>query len=357
MLKLIKIPFVSLKLLIASVIFMSLLTSFIQAQSKEAVIARVNNQEITQQEVDETVSAQLLPLEQQIYALRKAALENYILRILLETEAKKRNVSVEELKKQLTDTEIEIPKAQIEQSYLENAAAFAQMSPDEAKERIRLDLETQARMRNYRAAVSKFKENARIEVRLTSPVISSANLNTDKSPWTGNKNAPVTIVEFSDFQCPFCKEANPVIKKVMESYGNNVKFIFKHLPLNSIHPQAFQAAQAAFCAGEQEKFWQYQDVLFASKDLSIEALNKYAADQNLDAQKFSTCLKSQDSRNAVIRDTQEAQKLGIDGTPAFFINGNLYRGILSFEEFKTLIESELKSAQTQNNQTKNSGGK
>lgn len=120
------------------------------------------------------------------------------------------------------------------------------------------------------------------------------------------------------------------------------------MPL-SIHRQAFSAAQAAFCAGEQGKFWQYHDALFAAEDLSSEALDKFAAELNLDTLKFRSCLKSNNSYNAVLKDSQEAKKLGIDGTPAFIINGKLFRGVLSFEDFKTIIESELKSAQTQKN--------
>lgn len=350
MLKLItiKIPFVSLKLLVLMFLILSNTTLFVQAQSSDAVVATVNNKKITQQEIDNTVLAQLLPLQQQIYALRKAALDNYILRLLLEGEAKKRGISVDELKKQLTTGKVEISASQIEQAYLENASAFAQMSPDEAKERIRLDMEAQARMRNYRAAVLKLKENAQIETHLQEPTLPSANLNNEEAPSIGNKNAKVTIIEFSDFQCPFCKEAHPIIKQMLQSYGNDVRFVFKHLPL-SIHRQAFSAAQAAFCAGEQGKFWQYHDALFASEDLSPEALDKFATGLNLDILKFKSCLKSENSRNAVLKDTQEAKKLGIDGTPAFIINGKLFHGILSFENFKTIIESELKSAQTQKN--------
>jgi len=343
----IKIPFVSLKISVLMFLVLNNVTLFVQAQSSETVVATVNNRKITQQEVDNTVLSQLLPLEQQIYALRKAALENYILRILLEDEAKRRGITVEELKKQLTAGKIEISTSQIEQAYLENASAFAQMSPDEAKERIRLDMETQARMRNYRAAVSKLRENARVEIQLKKPVLSSAALN-DNAPSIGDKNAKVTIIEFSDFQCPFCKEVHPVIKQVLQNYGNDVKFVFKHLPL-SIHRQAFSAAQAAFCAGEQEKFWQYHDALFSSEDLSAGTLDNIAARLNLDTLKFKSCIKSDNSRNAVLRDLQEAKKLGIDGTPAFIINGKLFRGVLSFEDFKNIIGDELKSAQTQKN--------
>lgn len=329
----------------SAVLFLILIStaSFVHAQTGEAVVAVVNNRQITQQEVDASVLAELLPLEQQIHAIRKAALENCIGRILLEEEAKRRGVSVEDLKKQLTAGKVEIPESQVEQAYLENAPAFAQMSPDEAKERIRLDLETQARMRNYRAALLKLKESARVEIRLPEPLLPSFHLN-DNAPAIGAPQARLTVVEFSDFQCPYCKEMQGTIRRVMQSYGSYVKVVFRHLPLE-IHPQAFPAAQAAVCAAEQRRFWQYHDALFASEDLSPTTLNKIAANLNLDLTKFGHCLDSESSRMVVLEDMREAKQLGIKGTPAFLIDGKLFQGVLSFEEIKTIIEQELQSAQ------------
>lgn len=131
--------------------------SIAYAQTNSQIVAVINGRKITQTEVDNSVASQMLPLQKQIYALRKAALENLVTRAILEEEAKKRNVSVDELKKQLTAIEVEIPIEQVERAYLENASAFAQMSPDEAKERIRLDLQNQARIRNYRLLISELR--------------------------------------------------------------------------------------------------------------------------------------------------------------------------------------------------------
>ncbi len=317
------------------------------AQSGETLLATVNDRKITQQEIDRTVFAQLWPLEQQIYALRKAALENHIVRILLEDEARRRGISIEELKRRWTAGSVEVAPGQIEQAFLENEAAFAQMSPDEAKERIRLDLESQARMRSYRASVLKLKENARIDVQLKPPSLPYSTLDID-SPTIGDRSAPVTIIAFSDFQCPFCKESYPVIKQVIERYGADVRFVFKHLPL-SIHKQALPAALAAYCAGQQGSFWQYHDALFSAETVSAATMERIASQINLDAVRFNSCLKSDDPRNAVLKDSQEARKLGIDGTPAFIVNGKPVRGVLDFESFKNMIEQELKAARTPRN--------
>src|SRR5215207_3100824 len=136
----------------------------VHAQTGEQVVALVNGREITRKEVDDAVGSELLPLQRQLDALRRKALDNLILRAILEDEAKRRGLAVEELRKQLTAGRVEVPASRVEQLYLENAATFAAMSPDEAKERLRLDLESQARMRNYREALARLKEAAAVEL-------------------------------------------------------------------------------------------------------------------------------------------------------------------------------------------------
>lgn len=315
----------------------------VQGQTDDAVVAIVNGRRITQKEVDISVVSKVLPLEEQIYALRKTALENLVLRAVLEDEAKKRGVSIEELRKQLTAEKVEVLATQVEEVYSDNASVFESMSPDEAKERLRLDLENQTRMRNYRAALLRLKETSKIELRLKEPRLPSVPDN-GTAPSTGSKEAAITITEFSDFQCPYCREAQGAIKQVLANYGNNVRVIFKHLPLD-IHAQAFGSAQAAFCAGDQGFFWQYHDALFASEVLSTEVFNKMASNLGLDISKFKACLVSEASRTAVFKDIQEARQLGINSTPTFIVNGKLVRGVISSEELKGIIERELKSSQ------------
>src|SRR6185369_11349320 len=128
------------------------------AQSAEAVVATVNNIEITQKQVDDSVAAQIYPLQQQLYAIRKAALENLITTKILESEAAARRVQIEELRKQLTLGEVNVTRAQVEEAYKQNASFFATMSPDEARERLRLDLENQARMKHYRAGLDGLRQ-------------------------------------------------------------------------------------------------------------------------------------------------------------------------------------------------------
>ena len=312
-----------------------------RAQAGERAPALVNGRRITQKEVDDSILPQLLPLQQQIYELRRKALDNLISREILEAEAKKRGVTVEELRRRLTDVKVSVPPAEVEKVYAENASVLAAMSPDEARERIRLDLETQARIRHYRDALSKLREGARVEIHLEEVRLP---VEVGGAAFTrGPEGAPVTVVEFSDFQCPYCRGVQPALKQVLEAYGANVRLSFKNLPLTDIHAQAMPAALAAFCAGEQGAFWQYHDALFASDDLSPAWLDRTAARLGLDLPRFKSCLGSEKARSAVLRDAQEARRLGINGTPAFVINGKLVSGAIGFNDFKGLIDRELNS--------------
>lgn len=313
-------------------------------QSANTVVAIVNGREIKQQEVDALLFPQVMPLEQQLYAIRKAALENLILTTILEVEARERNISLEELRKTLTAGRVEVKSAEVETAYAENISAFAAMSPDEVKERLRLDLESQARMRNYQEAIKQLRQKARVQFFLEEPRL-PALASAVSSPSIGAKNGAITIVEFADFQCPYCRDSQSVIREVLAAYRNDVKLIFKHLPLD-IHPEALTSARAAFCAGEQSLFWKYHDALFSTQSLSTDFINRAAATLSLDMAKFEECLKSDVSRDAVLQDKKDAARWGINSTPTFVVNGTLVRGAVDFETFKTLIEREIESART-----------
>ena len=235
-------------------------------QSPETVLATVNGRDITLKQVDDSVKPQIYPLQQQLYAIRKAALDNLITSKILETEATTRSISIDELRKQLTVGEIIVTRTQIEDAYKQNASFFAAMSPDEAKERLRLDLENQARMKHYRAGLEALRKKWTVTLNLVAPPFVS-ELDDGHAPAKGSTKPVITIVEFSDFECPFCREVQGTLNQVVQSYGNEVRLIFKHLPLEG-HRNSLPAARAAYCAGEQDRFWPYHDALFASGKLS-----------------------------------------------------------------------------------------
>lgn len=309
------------------------------AQTPDTVLATVNGSEIKQKQVDDAVAAQIYPLQQQLYAIRKAALENLIATKLLESEAGARGVSIEELRRQLTLGEINVARAQVEEAYKQNASFFASMSPDEARERLRMDLENQARMKNYRAGLEALRKKWAVKVNFAPPVFVS-ELDDGVSPAKGSTKPLVTIVEFSDFECPFCGAVQPVLKQVMQTYGNDVRLVFKHMPLEG-HRNSLPAARAAYCAAEQDRFWQFHDALFASGNLSAAVIDDIAVGLGLGVPKFQACLSSEQSRAAVIKDIETARLFHIESTPSFIVNGQLIKGALSFADFQKIIEREL----------------
>ncbi len=160
-------------------------------------------------------------------------------------------------------------------------------------------------------------------------------------PFKGPGSAKVTLVEFSDFQCPACGAAYPTLKTLSGEYSDRVKFVYRDFPLTQIHPYAQKAAEAANCALEQEKFWEYHDMLFENQEsLQVAQLKQYAVSLGLDAEQFNSCLDSAKYANEVASDQSDGIRFGVNGTPTFFINGTKYSN-MSYAQFKGIIDAEL----------------
>lgn len=310
---------------------------------KEIVALISGSRVVTQKEIDEAAGSQLYALQEKVYNLRKKALENLVIQVLLADEAKKRGVTDAELRQQLIPSRVEVSQSDIDNTYANNLGVLENMSEDEAKQRIRLDLESRRKLDLYKSAVSEIVSKGKIETFLAEPVPPPSRISAN-GPSMGPVNAPVTILEFSDFQCPYCKQAAVSLKPLIKSYGANVRFVFKQMPL-PIHAEAFKAAQASVCAGEQGKFWEYHDILFRSNDLSEQALKTYAEEVGLETKAFNTCISSEASAKIVRKDMEEAAQAGVQGTPTYFVNGRIIKGIKSSEEFKGVIDRALRQKQ------------
>ncbi|HSK63326.1 MAG TPA: thioredoxin domain-containing protein, partial [Pyrinomonadaceae bacterium] len=269
----------------------------------------------------------------------KVALENLITARILEREARAQGVPLDELRRRLTHGEINVTRAHVEEAYAQNASFFAAMSPDEARERLRLDLENQARMKHYRAGIEALRRKWTVTMNFVGPAL-GPELDPGGSPWRGAAKPIVTIVEFSDFACPFCRQVQDALKRVVERYAGEVRLVFKHLPSEG-HRNSLLAARAAYCAGEQDRFWQFHEALFASRNLSENVFGEIAAKLGLGAEKFQSCLSAERSRTAIVKDIETARRYRVDGTPSFLINGRLVKGALSFADLQLLINREL----------------
>jgi protein-disulfide isomerase len=310
------------------------------------VAARIGDRAITVKELDDqwrkNDAAQQAQAMQQLYEGRRGALESIVAQTLIEQAAKAQGMTAE----QFTEAEVArrvkpVTEGQIVSFFQENQSQMQGRPLAAMTTPIRGYLEEQERANAYRALVNELKKaGPAVTVVLDAP---RSTVTVDPSdPVLGPANAPVTIVEFSDFQCPFCQRVEPTLKRVRETYGDRVRIVWKDFPLTSIHPQAFKAAEAAHCAGEQGKFWEYHDRLFANQQaLQVESLKKYAADTGLDSAKFNSCLDMAKYAERVQAQMGVGADLGVNSTPAVFINGRLLSGAQPYETFTAVIDEEL----------------
>jgi protein-disulfide isomerase len=163
-------------------------------------------------------------------------------------------------------------------------------------------------------------------------------------PTRGPENAPIEIIEFSDFQCPYCESAFSTVNQVLKTYGDRIRFTYRHYPLAN-HPRARPAAEASECAAEQGKFWEFHDRLFGDQARLGDAdFKQHAAQLGLDTAQFNACVDSHKYQAQIDVDVRAANDAGISGTPAFYINGRMLSGAQPFEAFKRIIEEELANA-------------
>ena len=163
------------------------------------------------------------------------------------------------------------------------------------------------------------------------------------TPTLGNANAPVTIISFIDFECPFCRQEYPILKKVLEKYGSVVRVIFKNTPITAIHPEALGAHLAAACAEEQNKFWPYYDLLFINQKLNRDSLFNYASQLGINNQQFQSCFETEKYLEEINQDLLDASEVGLRGTPTHIINGTKIEGVFSEKQWDKMILQALKS--------------
>lgn len=311
-----------------------------------SVVARLDDRVVKIDEVDNLVAAQIYALQQQIFSLRKTALDILVDRRLLETEAAKQRISVEQLKTNWLKGPVEVDYAKVDDLYKKNMSAFGQMSVDEAKVKLQLDLESQARLKKYRDAIGDLRLKAKLQVLLDEPRMEVATP-VRSALSKGPQNAKILILEFSDFQCPFCREVQTNLKAVVEKYASEVRLEFKNFPLD-IHPMASLAARSAYCAGKQESFWPFHDALFETHELTTSSIQEVAVKLKLNRKDFEICVVSPEAQQAIAADVKEAQRLGVVGTPTFIINGRLFQGALTIKDLEIAIQRELGRIQTTN---------
>lgn len=310
----------------------------VPSQSKQP-LAAVNGQYIYEEDLLPLVQGQLLPLQNQEYEIKRAALDRLVTQRLAEAEAGSKGISAEKLLELEVDAKVGEPTDDEIAAYYLGQQDRISVPFEAIKPQLRQALK-QAKLRQARQSyVERLRKGADVAILLRPPRV---QVSYDQSRLRGDVAAPVVIVEFSDFQCPYCRSVEPTLKALLVKYAGRVSLAYRDYPLREIHPQAQQAAEAARCAGGQGKFWEYHDLLYAEgAKLDAGSLAGYARSLGLDVPRFASCLASGKFKQAVEEDLQAGSKAGVNGTPAFFINGIFLSGAQPVSAFEKIIEAEL----------------
>jgi protein-disulfide isomerase len=317
-----------------------------QQQGGQEAAARIGDRTVTVRELDDRWKqedpAAKAQADQAVYDGRRAALDAIIADALVDQAAKAKGVTKEKfVQDEVTRRLKPVNDNDVRNFYVQNSERMQGRSFEQMGGAIQQYLEQQHQNDAKQALIDELRKSGPpIRIVMDAPR-STVQVNPD-DPSQGKADAPVTVVEYSDFQCPFCLRVMPTLKELRTKYGDRMRLVWKDFPLTQIHPQAFIAAQAGNCAREQGKFWEYHDKLFGNQSsLTADSLKKYAADTGLDTGKFNQCLDSS-KYEARIQDALAAGKgLGISSTPTVYVNGRMINGAQPIEVFESVIDEEL----------------
>ena len=304
------------------------------------VVVEIDGKKITSADLQTKYSGRLFQARTTYYQAERQAVDEFVEDYLLERQAKTENVTVDQLLERHVNNAIaKDPPEEMLHLYYEV------VNPQGPYSEVRVQLIDHLRKIRIAKAKTAYLQSlhskATVTLGLQAPRVAISLANTTIK---GSANAPVMLVEFADYECPYCQEVQPVVEKVIAEYKGKVAFAFKDLPL-PMHANAPKAAEAARCAETQGKFWEYHDLALAKKQLDLAKLKEYARDLKLDTAAFDKCLDSGARSELVAAHLSEAQALGLNGTPSFFINGRATIGNLTIEQLREVIDEELKLVQ------------
>jgi len=311
---------------------------------KNAPVARIGATVITAEELDKSIRGELNELDQKAYDLRKQGLDQLINTRLVEEKAKAAGKETGEFLRTAIAAKVGEPSEAEARALYERAKAAKQVEEpfEKVKPQIMGFLAQQKGQQALGGYVEELRKEAKVEVLLPAYLPPKVEV-AATGPAKGPDGAPITIVEFSDFQCPYCVRAEATVKDLMalEKYKGKIKLYFRDYPLPS-HNLAPKAAEAAHCAADQQKYWEMHDKLFAaSPKLEVADLKAAARELGLDAPRFEKCLDSGEKAKLVTDGFKAGEEAGVRGTPAFFVNGRLLSGAQPIEAFQAIIDAEL----------------
>lgn len=314
------------------------------SKKENNVVAKIGKREITYSELAKGVEGEIFQAESKLYELKFNRLKALILESLINADPKKGKLSNDEFLEQVIAKDVKVSDEDINKFVAEKNIPKQHLN-DQFKGRIRSFLEVELKRKAIDNWMGEKTKNTVVEVYLQRPQRPWFDVNVGDSPTLGSKDAKITIVEYSDFQCPYCGRATETVKQLMEKYGKKVRLVFKHFPM-PFHNEAQLAAEASLCAKEQkvDYFWKMHDELFKDQTkLGKSDLKATAKKLGLDTGKFDSCLDARKYQAAVKQEMKEAEEIGVKATPTFFVNGRLINGAQPIEAFSEVIDQELQA--------------
>lgn len=315
------------------------------AEEDGATFAVVNGQEIKGKEVLDKIRTELEDVKRSEYEMKRRATEEVVEEKILEGEAKKQGTSTEKLLAQFDSLkEKDVSKDEIN-SFLQARHIDPSKLSAQEKSSIPQIIKSQRMYEARQQFIKDLRDKANVQFKLARPPEKLVDVAVGAGVPNGPASAKVKIIEFSDFQCPFCARGRQRIEEIKDKYKDKVAIYFRNFPLEQIHPYAFHAAEAAACVLEMkpDKWWDYHNTLFDHQEqgLGEKDLIKYAKDMGLDDKAFTDCLKSGKKQAEIRKDIAEGTAAGVNSTPTFFVNGRPIRGAQPIETFAEIIDDQL----------------
>lgn len=309
--------------------------------------ATYNGGQITDEELLKEAKSSLMKPLSQIYSIKMNVLQNLLAEDILAKEAKTQNTTSEALLQKNATSKVKDPTEADLKALFEtekNNRLLQGKKYEDVKDVLKKLFKSEKSDELSQAYIESLFQKYNVAINLERP---KTDISVDDDPAQGDPKAPIVLVEFSDFQCPYCKKTRPTLDRLMKEYKGKIHYVFRDFPL-SFHKQAVDAAHAANCAGEQKKYWEYNHELWENQAIIKDGMNtlkKISETVGLNAKQFDACMESKKFVAEIDKDQNEGSAAGVSGTPAYFINGIFLNGAQPYESFKEIIDEELKRLQ------------
>lgn len=316
--------------------------SYLFKAPQPGLAAQVGDMKVTNEELVDGIESELFEAESKVFEIKFNRLKTILLQRYMDKDPRKKNMSNDEFLEKYISSSVKISDKEVE-AFIKDQNIPAEHINDQVKEKIKGYLGMERKKEAVDKWLAEQTKKSPVEVYIQKPRRPSFQIDVGTAPTSGPKDAKVTIVEFSDFQCPYCAKGADLLKAIKKKYGNKVRVAFKNFPL-PFHNHAEKAAVAGLCANEQstDAFWKLHDSMFAHQDSLDEAgLKKLAKNVGIKMDAFEKCLAENRHLDRVKADMEEGRKIKVKSTPTFFVNGQLINGAQPMEVFAELIDEEL----------------